>query len=91
MRASRFVARFDSSSSTLQAVAHYLRGQEVPSLGLPRYSRFLFPVVNALPERLRQRLYRFGAWYEGVPASWLGQLRAEALSQWVVDKYPRRP
>jgi hypothetical protein len=48
-------------------------------------------VVNALPERLRQRLYRFGAWYEGVPASWLGQLRAEALSQWVVDKYPRRP
>jgi len=47
-------------------------------------------VMNALPERLRQRLYRCGAWYEGVPSSRLGQLQAEALSQWVVDKYPRR-
>jgi hypothetical protein len=91
MKASRFVARFDSSSGMLEAIAHYLRGEDFAGLGIIRHSKFLLPVVNVLPERLRQRLYRLGAWREGVPASWLGQLRAEALSQWVVDKYPRRP
>jgi hypothetical protein len=90
MKASRFVARFDSSSGMLEAIAHYLRGEDFAGLGIIRYSKFLLPVVNVLPERLRQRLYRLGAWREGVPASRLGQLRAEALSQWVVDKYPRR-
>jgi hypothetical protein len=91
MRTSRFVARFDSSSGSLEAIAHFLRGEDFAGLGIIRYSKFLLPVVNSLPERLRQRVYRLGAWCEGVSASRLGQLRAEALSQWVVDKYPRRP
>jgi hypothetical protein len=91
MNTSRFVARFDSSSGMLEAIAHYLRGEAFAGLGLIRHSKFLFPLVNALPARLRQHLYRLGAWREGVAAGRLGQLRAEALSQWVVDKYPRRP
>jgi hypothetical protein len=91
VKTSRFVARFDSSSGMLEAIAHYLRGEAFAGLGIIRHSKFLFPVTNALPAHLRQRLYRLGAWYEGVGASRLGQLRAEALSQWVVDKYPRRP
>jgi hypothetical protein len=91
MQASRFVARFDSSSGMLEAVAHYLRGEDFAGLGIIRYSKFLLPVVNALPKPLRQRLYRLGAWRESVSASRLGQLRAEALSQWVVEQYPRRP
>lgn len=90
MKASRFVARFDSSSGMLDAIAHYLRGEDFFGLGIIRYSKFLLPLINALPERLRQRLYRLGAWREGVAASRLGQLQAEGLSQWVVDKYPRR-
>lgn len=90
MQAARFVARFDSASAMLQATARYLHGQDFAGLGVLRSTKFLMPMVNALPARLRQRLYQLGAWYEGVPPQWLGRVRAEALSQWVVDQYPRR-
>ena len=90
MQASRVIARFDSASAMLQATARYLSGQDFAGLGILRFTKFLLPVVNTLPERLRQRLYRLGAWREGLPPHWLGQVRAEALSQWVVDQYPRR-
>jgi hypothetical protein len=86
----RLVARFDSASGMLEAVAHYLRGEDFAGLAIIRRSKFLVVMVNRLPAGLRQRLYRLGAWREGLPADQLGELRAEALSQWVVDKYPRR-
>jgi hypothetical protein len=90
MQAVRFIARFDSASAMVQATARYLHGQDFSGLGILRSSKLLMPLVNALPARLRQYLYRFGGWYEGVPPHWLGRVRAEALSQWVVDQYPRR-
>ncbi|HXJ80501.1 MAG TPA: hypothetical protein VMS64_17705 [Candidatus Methylomirabilis sp.] len=90
MRTSRFVARFDSASGMLEALAHYLRGEDFPGLGIIRYSKIPFLVVNKLPSGLRQRLYRMGAWREGLPPEQVGHVRAEALAQWVVEKYPRR-
>src|SRR5262245_40981184 len=67
-----------------------MHGQDFAGLGIIRHSRFLVPLVNRLPHGLRQHLYRLGAWREGVPTHQVGQLRAEALSEWVVAQYPRR-
>src|SRR5262249_9114116 len=74
----------------LAAVARYMHGEDFAGLGIIRHSRFLVPLVNALPKALSQHLYRLGAWREGVPAHQVGQVRAEALSEWAVDQYPRR-
>jgi hypothetical protein len=90
MRAARFIARFDSASASLQAVASYLHGKDFTGLGIFRWSRGVVPLVNRLPPAWRQRLYRLGAWREGVPPAHLGRLRSEALAQWAVRQYPRR-
>src|SRR5262245_57259870 len=74
----------------LAAVGLYMHGEDFAGLGIIRRSRFLMPLVNRLPQALSQHLYRLGAWREGVPADQVGQLRAEALSQWAVAQYPRR-
>jgi hypothetical protein len=90
MRAARFIARFDSASASLQAVASYLHGKDFTGLGIFHWSRGVVPLVNRLPLAWRQRLYRLGAWREGVPPARLGDLRSEALAQWAVQQYPRR-
>jgi hypothetical protein len=90
MRAARFIARFDSASASLQAVASYLHGKDFTGLGIFRWSRGVVPLVNRLPPAWRQRLYRLGAWREGLPPARLGGLRSEALAQWAVQQYPRR-
>jgi hypothetical protein len=90
MPAARFIARFDSASASLQAVASYLHGKDFTGLGIFRWSRGVVLLVNRLPAAWRQRLYRLGAWREGVPPARLRRLRSEALAQWVVQQYPRR-
>jgi hypothetical protein len=90
MQTARFIARFDSASASLQAVASYLHGKDFSGLGIFRWSRRVVPLVNRLPAAWRQRLYRLGAWREGVPPERLRGLRSEGLAQWVVQQYPRR-
>jgi hypothetical protein len=58
MQASRYVARFDSASSTLQVIANYLCGKDFPGLGITRYATFLFPLVNALQANPELALYQ---------------------------------
>ena len=67
MQAARFIARFDSASASLQAVASYLHGKDFTGLGIFRWSRRVVPLVNWLPAAWRQRLYRLGAWRKGSP------------------------
>ncbi len=90
MKTSHFVARFDSATAMLQATARYLHGKDFSVLGLLDSLWFLAPILNALPTHIRKSLYIFGAWREAIPMDRLGQLRAEAIAQWMVNHYPRR-
>lgn len=88
--AGRFVAKIDSSSTMLLAIAHFLRGQDLSGLGFVPASAMLARLINLPPTILRQYVYIRGGRQEAVPPEWLRDLRAEALSEWVVRHYPER-
>lgn len=95
MKPSRSVASFDSASGMLRALGRFLHGRDVPLLGQfpapaePLVSSVLGG-VNRLPRPVVEKLYAVSGWAEAVPASRVGQVRAGALAQWVVEHYPRR-
>src|SRR5215213_180035 len=88
------VAKFDSATAMLRALAAFLHGRDFPMLGgraqaEPLAARLL-GLVNRLPEGLRERLYIYSGWSEATPAGKLARVRSEALARWVVGHYPRR-
>lgn len=90
--APRFIANFDSASAMLRALGRYLRGKDFPRLGmLPAAMDPLAPVMNSLPSNVKDQVYTWSGWAEAVPPEKLGQMRAEAISQWMVSEYPRVP
>lgn len=86
-----YLANFDSSTTLLRALAGYLRGEDFPALGLaPERIASILPAGNYLPESARQRLYRRGTANEAIDPEGLGDVRLEAIREWVVDRYPKR-
>ena len=88
------VAKFDSATAMLRALAAFLHGRDFPMLGgraqaEPLAARLL-GLVNRLPEGLRERLYIYSGWSEATPAGKLARVRSEALAGWVAGHYPRR-
>jgi len=78
-----------------QATAAYLRGEDLPMMGmgssftahaLERVGRG----INALPRRVRERLYALSGWNDAVPADRLRMVRAEDMARWMVREIPRR-
>jgi hypothetical protein len=95
MKPTRYVANFDSATAMLRATAHYLRGEDFPALDVVPRSlapamRPVVAAVNALPEGVRESVYVWGGWGEALPPEKLGEVRAEEVSRWMVDEYPRR-
>lgn len=88
--ADRFIAKIDSSSTMLRAVANYLHGKDLAGMGFVPPSRVLATAVNLPPKILKQYVYIKGGRHEAVPPDQIPQLRAEAISRWVVDQYPKR-
>jgi hypothetical protein len=79
----------------VRALARYLRGEEYPALSAcPRALEPLLEIVavglSALPMRLRESVYLWGRWSEGVAPERLGAVRAERFAAWVVGQYPKR-
>lgn len=72
MKASQYIANFDSASAMLRATASFLRGEDFPVLGsVPRVlSAAMRPVaaaVNTLPKRVREGVYVWSGASEAVP------------------------
>jgi hypothetical protein len=91
MKAEHPLADFDSAPAMVRALGAYLHGHDFPGLGI--WPAALEPparVLNRLPRRLREMVYRVSGWMEAIPADSLGRVRAETLAQWAVDQYPRR-
>ncbi len=90
-----YIANFDSATAMLRATARYLRGRDFPQLGMMPASAmpFMKPVassVNALPEKVRERLYVHSGWGEAIPPKKLGDVRGEEVARWMVSEYPHR-
>lgn len=86
----KFIADFDSASAMVRALGRFLHGSDFPALGQNMALYPLAVAANWLPHALRQRVYALGGWIEAVPPSQLGSFRADTISRWVVDAYPRQ-
>lgn len=90
-KAPRFVAAFDSTTGMVRALGRYLEGKDFPGLGgTAPTSETLAALVNALPKVVREQLYIWSGAFEAIPAKQLGDVRAEELSRWVANSYPKR-
>ncbi len=95
LKASKYIASFDSASAMLRATAGFLRGEDFPVLGsVPRaLSPAMRPVaaaVNALPQRVREGVYVWSGASEAIQPEKLGEVNAEEISRWATGQYPRR-
>jgi hypothetical protein len=88
------VAKFDSATAMLRALAGFLHGRDFPMLGSRAQAEplaaGLLGLVNRLPEGLREQLYIYSGWSEATPPAKLAPVRSEALAGWVAGHYPRR-
>jgi len=91
MKTQHTLADFDSAPAMVRALGAYLHGQDFPGLGIwPAALEPLARALNRVPRRLREMVYRVAGWMEAIPADQLGRVRAEALSRWAIEQYPRR-
>ncbi|GEC02368.1 hypothetical protein SSP24_00230 [Streptomyces spinoverrucosus] len=95
MKASEAVASFDSATGMLRALSRFLAGRDIPALGKfpaafePPLSGLL-GTLNRLPIAARERAYAVSGWAEAIPQRRVGDVRSEALAEWVTGHYPRR-
>lgn len=90
-RAPDYVGEFDSSWGMLRALTNSLSGKDFPGIGsLPGAKPFEL-LVGRLDQRLGQRVYAWTGWSETVAPEVLSSVRAEDISQAVVDLYPEDP
>lgn len=91
-RPQRSVASFDSATAVLRASARALHGHGMAGLGAvprgvaPLAERLVAP-VNALPEAVREEVYRRGSGSEGIRPEQLHTVSAEAIARWMTGCY----
>ncbi|MDP9381258.1 MAG: hypothetical protein M3Q29_14145 [Chloroflexota bacterium] len=95
MNPTKYIANFDSAAAMLRALSRFLHGKDFPQIGmLPApLMPLMEPVaaaVNSLPRRVRELLYINSSGSEALPPDKLSEVRAEMISRWVADQYPRR-
>src|SRR4051794_34334558 len=84
------VALFDSATVLHGALAAALRGEPFPHLGNGPLAAAAVRVGGRLPWALVRRVYtRVGA-AEGIDPDRLGEVDLAAVTDWLVDGYPRR-
>ena len=96
MKASSYVADFDSASAMLRALANYLNGKDFPLLGAMPKSRtplmkLAAQTVNHLPLRLREQIYIWSGRFEAVRPDKLRDIRMDQIEQDLIGLYPNRP
>jgi hypothetical protein len=85
-----YIADFDSATAMLRATSAYLRGEDFPALGQARLLELPVRLANRLPLALRKQAFIFSGRMEALPPKKIGQVSAEAISEWVVSEYPER-
>jgi hypothetical protein len=90
MRATRYIADFDSTSSMVYALGRCLAGRGFAGAGVAPSLPRLAGLVNKLPVSTREELYRLAGWWEAWRPERIAEVDAEAVSRWVVEQYPNR-
>src|SRR5918996_802225 len=90
MRATRYIADFDSTSSMMYALGRCLDGRGFAGAGVAPSLPRLAGLVNRLPVSTREELYRLAGWWEAWPPHRIAEVDAETISRWVVEQYPER-
>lgn len=90
MRATRYIADFDSTSSMLYALGRCLAGRDFAGAGVAPSLPRLAGLVNRLSDPAREELYRLAGWWEAWPPDRIGEVDLETVGEWVVSQYPDR-
>jgi hypothetical protein len=89
------VAGFDSATAMLRALSRFAHGRDMPLMGmLPSVLEgpmsALLGASNRLPRRIGEKAYAVAGWEEAIAADHAGDIRSDALAEWIVSHYPRR-
>lgn len=90
MKPTDFVADFDSASAMLRATAAGLARREFPTLGVKSPMELVAPLVNRLPDAIKEQVYIWGGAMEAVPPRSLDELDEQAVARSFVAEYERR-
>ncbi|HSK99504.1 MAG TPA: hypothetical protein VK869_04140 [Rubrobacteraceae bacterium] len=90
-----YIANFDSATAILRGVANYLNGKDLPAMGTqPKPAvhalELAAPIINSIPDPLREQIYIWSGWGEAIPPRKLGSVSAERVARWMVSEYPER-
>lgn len=84
------IAKFDSASVMLRALARFLHGRDFPALGQPRALQHIVRFADRLPRHLRERLFALGGALEGVRPEHVDRVSAAKIAAWMCSLYPQR-
>jgi hypothetical protein len=89
------VAKFDSTTSMLLALARFLDGRDLRNLGLlpaplEPLALAVASAINLLPQGMRVKAYQKAARLGAVDPGSLGDLDGERIARWFVSHYPKR-
>lgn len=90
-----YLAQYDSTTSILLGLESHFQGERLVGLGLypPRYhpvARVVAGLINSLPPRPREILYRYTGWYGASKPEDTGSIDIEQTCRWVIARYPAR-
>jgi hypothetical protein len=86
-----YIIGLDSATAALRANAKYLHGKDFLSGGIaPSLAASLLNVVSHLPQQLVENISTWAGWLDASSPSVLDKVRAETISRWIVNQYPRR-
>ncbi|MDZ4870944.1 MAG: hypothetical protein CLLPBCKN_000332 [Chroococcidiopsis cubana SAG 39.79] len=87
----KYITDLDSATTALRATAKFLHGKELRSGGFaPSLAASITDAVSYLPKELGKNLSTRSGWLSASSPNVVNDVRAETMSQWVVNQYPQR-
>ncbi|MFU8817533.1 MAG: hypothetical protein ACNA7W_19480 [Pseudomonadales bacterium] len=84
------VAKFDSASAHVVALARFLQGRDFAGLGQSRVLQAATRLADWVPRSLRGQIFATLGANEGVPRDSVGKVSMERVAQWAAGLYPQR-
>lgn len=89
-KASRYLPKFDSSSSMLFSLEYFLKGKS-GAIGIPPHlPSFFGTFLNSLPLEKREDIYTLVGLIEGLSNKSIDIINSEDISTYAVERYPVR-
>lgn len=85
------LAKFDSSSAMLRALANLLHGEDFAGLGQSTILRQIVQFADVVPRSLREQLFATMGAQEGVKPEDVQHIDSHAMADWATRQYPSGP